>query len=107
MEKNVRKRIALMGLFLLGVFFTNAQTRESHPAWVVSKDVQKVANKKMYNDENMRKSYMMAPSVGTPSWIISKGVYRYDKESAPSQGNVAMKGYPSWIISKGVQRIKK
>ena len=106
MEKNV-KRITLMGLFLLGVFFANAQTRESHPAWVVSKDVQKVANKKMYDDENMRKSHMMAPSIGAPSWIISKGVHRSGKESTQLRGNVTMKGYPSWIISKGVQRIKK
>ena len=98
---------ALMGLFLLGVFFANAQTRESHPAWVVSKDVQKVANKKMYEDENLRKSHMRAPSIGTSSWIISKGVNRYDKGSTQLQGNVTMKGYPSWIISKGVQRIKK
>ena len=107
MEKGWKERIGFMGLFVLGVFFANAQASNSHPGWVVSKDVQKVANKKMYDDEKLRKSHFRAPSVGLPSWIISKGVHRGGSESSQPKGNVSMIGYPSWIISKGVQRIGK
>jgi len=96
--------LLVTGLFLTASTFAQAQSRNSSPAWTTSKDVQKVANKQLFNDENLKKSHIQAPSV-SPTWNISKGVHRRAGDDALAKGNVASKEYPTWLISKGVQQI--
>jgi len=98
-----KKIIGLIGLFLMGAFFANAQA--SNPNWIVSKDVQRVANKAAFSNEERDRSHFRAASVDFPSIVISKGVFR--KESVASRGNIESKGTPAWVISKGVHRIGK
>ncbi|MBL0743168.1 hypothetical protein [Chryseolinea lacunae] len=96
------KTIAMMGLVMMSVSFANAQTGND-PAWPISKDVQRVANKKALNDPNLGKSHIRAKSTDA-GWVVSKGVHR-GSGTAMAKGNVASKGYPAWAISKGVQQI--
>lgn len=98
------RRIAVLGLFLTGAFFANAQSNIENRAWIVSKDVQRVANKSMFQDENLRSSHIYALQV-SPTWVISKGVHRTASDQVPDKGNIKSKGIPVWTISKGVQRI--
>ena len=101
--KQVNFHGALLILFMIsGITWTHAQT----PIWSTSKDVQKIANKKMFTDINLRDSHIQAQSVPYPAVTISKGVQGLGRDLAlQSKGNVISKGYPDWIISKGVQRI--
>jgi hypothetical protein len=92
-----------MSSFLTAFTFAQAQTGGPNPAWTTSKDVQKVANKQLFNDENLRKSHIRVSSV-SPTWNISKGIHRRKGDDKTAKGNVASE-YPTWIISKGVQRI--
>jgi hypothetical protein len=98
------RKIGVLGLFLTGAFFANAQSNIDNPAWIVSKDVQRLANKKMFQDENIRSSHIYAVQV-SPTWMISKGVHRTASDQVSAKGNVKSKGIPLWTISKGVQRI--
>jgi len=93
-----------MGLFLSAFTFAQAQSGNPIPAWTTSKDVQKVANKQLFNDENLRQSHIQASSI-SPTWNISKGIHRKKGDDGIAQGNIVSKGYPTWVISKGVQRI--
>lgn len=97
------KTIAIVSLVAMSVSFANAQTGND-PAWPVSKDVQRVVNKKALNDPNQRKSHIRAKSTDA-SWVVSKGVHRGGREAVYAKGNVESKGYPTWAISKGVQQI--
>jgi hypothetical protein len=100
----VVKRAGLLGLFLIGAFMVNAQSAETNPRWVVSKDVQKVANKKMYESEN-RNGTIQAKSLSS-GWAISKGIHQSAVDKTTEKGNVASKGIPAWTISKGVHQTK-
>jgi hypothetical protein len=102
--KVVTVGVFVMGLFLTASTFAQAQSGNSEPAWTTSKDVQKVANKQLFNDENLKQSHIRAKVI-SPTWNISKGVHRRKGDGAVADGNVASKGYPTWVISKGVQRI--
>ncbi len=99
----VSKKVGLLGVFLASAAFAYAQTNPN-PAWTTSKDVQKVANKKLFEDESLRASHIQARPV-SPTWVISKGVHRTEGDKEVAQGNVESKGIPTWTISKGVQRI--
>jgi Na+/proline symporter len=95
-------KLGLLGLFLAGAFAVSAQTNNSHP-WI-SKDVQKISNKKMLAD--YKASQLKATSVGYPAVVLSKGVHKISASTEiGTQGNMASKGYPYWTVSKGVQRI--
>jgi hypothetical protein len=100
-------KLGLLGLFLAGAFVVNAQTNNSHP-WI-SKDVQKIANKKMLNDVDYKASHIEATTVGYPAVAMSKGVHKVSASSeistSATKGNMISKGYPYWTVSKGVQRI--
>lgn len=87
-----------MSMFLMGAVSANAQ---SSTAWV-SKDVQRVANKKAFENEEIKKSHIQASTVSFPAIVISKGIVRPTDTYA--QGNIISKGYPTWAISKGVAR---
>ena len=92
------------GLFLTAFTFAQAQSGNTTPSWTTSKGVQKIANKQLFNDENLKKSHIRVTSV-SPTWNISKGIHRKKGDDMLAKGNVASKEYPTWIISKGVQQI--
>jgi hypothetical protein len=94
------KGISLLTVLLLTAILVNAQNG-NHPI-VVSKGVQLIANKKVFDDENARKSNIQAKSVEFPAIVVSKGVAQSSEQVA--EGNVESKGYPTWAISKGVAR---
>jgi hypothetical protein len=108
MKKNISrsaKKIAVLGLFLTGALVLNAQTNNPNPGWMVSKGVQKVANKKAFEAESLRSISIQANSL-SQSWVITKGVNRATGTSSQA-GNVVSKGIPAWTISKGVHKIGK
>ena len=100
----VSKKAGLLGLFLASVLFVNAQSNTENPAWTVSKDVQRVANKKMFEDKELRATHIQVKPI-SPTWMISKGVHRTSQNEVATSGNIKSKGTPAWTISKGVQRI--
>ena len=87
----------------MGAFFVNAQS--GNPNWIVSKDVQRIANRDRFAKEELCGSYFRAKSVDFPSTVISKGVFR--KEAIATKGNIESKGTNDWVISKGVHRHNK
>jgi hypothetical protein len=99
------KRVALVASFLVCGFFASAQS----PAWNTSKDVQRVANKEMFADEQLRNSHIDAVSVGYPYWALAKGVMavsaNQDMSLQLAKGNIASSGYPMWTVSKGVAAV--
>lgn len=99
------KRAGLLGLLLIGVILVNAQSSKNDPSWIVSKDVQKVANKKNFEDEAKRGSQLRAKSINQ-LWVISKDVNRSNNTETVTKGNVASIGIPAWTISKGVHQKK-
>lgn len=97
MKKQIIKGIGLVCLLMTAAIFVNAQSGNS--SLVVSKDVQRVANKKAFENNE---SNIQARSLAFPAIVISKGIARAPQ--AQTQGNVVSKGYPTWAISKGVAR---
>ena len=87
----------------MGAFFANAQS--GNPNWIISKDVQHVANKAAFAKEELDRSHLQVASVDFPSIVVSKGVFR--KESIARRGNIKSEGIPAWVISKGVHRFGK
>jgi hypothetical protein len=92
--------LLVAGLFLTALTFAQAQ---SNAAWTTSKGVQKVANKQLFNDEDLQKSHIQATSVSS-TWNISKGVHQ-QKNSEVTPVNIIASENPSWVISKDVQRM--
>jgi len=99
------KRAGLLGLFLMGAILVNAQSNND-TSWTVSKDVQKVANKKEFEKEAKRGSQLQAKST-SQQWVVSKGVNRSTESNTDNKGNVDSKGIPAWTISKGVHQKSK
>jgi hypothetical protein len=93
------KGIVVMCMLLMAAIVVSAQ---SGPSSIVSKDVQRVANKKAFENEDLNKSNIQAQSIPFPAIVVSKGVV--GSTDAQSQGNITSKGYPTWAISKGVAR---
>ena len=108
MEKLHFKTLGLViGLVLLA-FFAEAQT--GTPAWTTSKDVQKVANKSLFADQDLKASHINAVSAGYPAVTVSKGIVKVTNPGlvqTEQKGNVVSKGYPMWTVSKGVNRYSK
>lgn len=105
MKKLQFKSIGLVLTFALCAFMAQAQSGK--PAWTTSKDVQKVANKSLFNDQNLRESHINAESAGFPAVTLSKGIAGIsnpDQVQTEQKGNVVSKGYPMWTVSKGVNR---
>lgn len=96
MRKHI-KGLVLAGLFVATAGFAYAQS--GNPS-VVSKDVNRFANKKAY-EQNA--SNVEARSVAFPAIVYSKGIAQ-SNAPAVAQGNMVSKGYPTWAISKGVAR---
>jgi hypothetical protein len=97
------KRAGLIGLFLIGAILVNAQSTKNDPSWTVSKGVQKVANKKNFENDAKRNSQLQATSTDQ-QWIVAKGVNRANTTEPSSQGNLSSNGIPMWAISKEVNR---
>jgi len=74
------------------------------PAWTVSKGVQKVSNKKQFEDKELTKSHITAATVDQ-TWVSSKGVSNIGSEATVTEGNIPSKGTPAWTNSKGVHQI--
>ena len=100
------KKTLLVGLILIGFgLFTSHQAMAQSSSWTVSKDVQKVANKKMFSDEEIAKSHIHAISLNQ-NWVVSKGVNNVGRTETASAGNIRSAGNNDWTISKGVHRVK-
>jgi hypothetical protein len=95
----------ITGFLLLGISALATAQSGNDPEWHVSKGVQKVANKKSFEDEIVRASYI-TPVTLDRSWMVSKGVHNLGKNNGVGVGNVASHGIQEWTISKGVQRIQ-
>jgi hypothetical protein len=94
----------IVGLILIGFgLFTTQQLMAQ--TWTVSKDVQKVANKKMFSDEEIAKSHIHAISLDQ-NWLVSKGVNNVGQTETAAQGNIRSTGNNDWAITKGVHRVK-
>lgn len=99
----VIKRAGFLGLFLIATILVNAQSIKNDPSWMVSKDVQKIANKKNFENEVKRGSQLQANSI-SQLWVNSKGVHRAGRTEEGTKGNMTSKGIPAWTISKGVHQ---
>ena len=91
--------------FLMATSFAYAQT-SSKTAWIVSKNVNKIANKKLKADSESNVTHVEAKTVSYPTVAISKGIHRssVSPSETESQGNIVSKGYPSWTVSKAIHR---
>ena len=98
--KNLLTCITVVGIMAMASITVNAQAVNS--SRIVSKDVQRVANKKAFENKNLTSSNIQALSQPFPAIVISKGIVR--SPASPPQGNIVSKGYPTWAISKGVAR---
>lgn len=100
----LRRETVLVFLFTIWAFSSNAQTKKDGAVWSTSKDVQRVANKALFQDENLRKSHIHVISEGTPSMAVSKGIYKTNKKA---KANMVSKGIPKMAVSKQVALIGK
>lgn len=98
-----RKRISLVGFLLFFTLAAYAQT-EDNAGWNCSKDVQKIANKSLFQNESLKQSHLQIEIVGIPNVVLSKSIHKSDEVA---KNNVASKGIPSIAISKGVAFIGK
>jgi len=102
LASNLLRETILVFLFMVCAVVVKAQSGNDVVAWSTSKDVQKVANKALFQDENLKKSHIKVVSVGTPSMAVSKGIYKTNKKA-----NMVSKGIPSVAVSKQVALIGK
>jgi hypothetical protein len=103
-----KTRIILLATFMVGLGFATVNAQDK--TWVVSKDVQKVANKKQYENTESEKSHLKPTSYSFPAVVLSKDVQKVSNPSLQNQapqGNIVSKGTPDWVVSKGVHRSNK
>jgi hypothetical protein len=102
--KDVMKSKIFIGLILAGFgLFLNANLHAQTP-WL-SKDVQKVANKKQLEKEERANSNIQAVSVDQ-NWVLSKGISSVGATETQSVGNIPSTGTPDVAVSKGVHQIE-
>lgn len=97
------KFMAGMLIVGFGLAFSTPSSAQA-PAWTVSKDVQKVANKKQFEDQKLNNSHIQVTSVNQ-NWANAKGVNTIGSENIVAKGNIRSNGTPEWINSKGVHGI--
>jgi len=95
------RKISVLAFLMTSMFFANGQSKDPAPAWLVSKDVQRIANKSLFEDQELKRSHIQATSTSL-TWVVSKGIQR--KPSEIAKGNIKSGGVPAWTISKGVGR---
>lgn len=103
--RNLTAKLSLAGFFLAATILVNAQSN-TNPSWMVSKGVQKVANKKNFENEAKSGRQLSATSL-SQLWAISKGVNSSLDSEPLAKGNLPSTGVPSWTISKGVHQTKE
>lgn len=101
----ITRKISFGMVLAAGSLIVNAQTTTDEPSWGVSKDVQKVSNKALFNDQELRDSHIRAVVI-SPTWN-TKGVHSVGQSGDIGKGNVASTGIPDIAIGKGVQKIRK
>ena len=99
MIKKVFSVLLLSGFCL----FLNTDLLAQTP-WL-SKDVQKVANKKQLEKEERSNSNIQAVSQDQ-TWVVSKGISTVGRTETESEGNIQSTGIPQVAISKGVHQVK-
>jgi hypothetical protein len=96
----------IAGMLLIGCgLLISGQSFAQAPAWTVSKGVQKVSNKQMFEDKELTKSHIHA-LVLNETWMISKSVHSMGRDNVVGLGNIRSTGTSDWAISKGVHQIK-
>ena len=94
------QHVMLTMIFSLGVILASGQTAHKHR--LITKEVQKISNKKRLNAETLT----TVRSVATPPAAVSKAVQLQDRSrrasKKQSRNNMVSRGYPDWTISKGV-----
>src|SRR5690606_9207082 len=100
--KTIKITLMTAVVFLMTAGFAAAQTQTNNPSWIVSKPVNKIANKKLFDDHQLRASHIVVTTVTHPNRASTKPVHRMSQPTA--KGNVPSKGYPTWTISKRVHR---
>lgn len=97
-------KITLLAIFTVALTagVASAQTHAPSPAWMVSKPVNRIANKQLFENHRLQASHIRAESIARPNKVSAKAVHRIPRASA--EGNVVSTGYPVWTISKGVHR---
>jgi hypothetical protein len=98
------KKKIFAGLILAGFgLFFSADLLAQTP-WL-SKDVQKVANKKQLEKEKQSNTNIQAVSTENV-WVLSKGISAVGRTETQYAGNVQSTGIPQIAISKGVHQTK-
>ena len=92
--------MVVMVLMTAGV--AAAQTQSNTPSWIVSKPVNKIANKKLFEDHRLSASHIMVATTAHPNRVSAKAVHRTAQPR--HEGNIPSKGYPMWTVSKKVHR---
>ena len=103
--KTAKKSALFLALLIAGGTTVSAQSGNDVPAWIVSKKVQLVANKQVFDNSDLRRSHITANAT-RPSWFVSKPVHRREGTAA-RKDNVKSTGIPAWTISKAVHRNRR
>jgi hypothetical protein len=106
------KRSALLSIqvALVALFMTTGLSTYAQKSWSTSKAVNEVANKDLFNDEELAATHLEANSSAQPAPASMKGVSRVSSNSqgeSVQTGNVSSKGTPAWVNSKGVSNVGK
>ena len=92
------KIFAMMMLAGVGLFFRSDLLAQT--PWL-SKDVQKVANKKQLEQDKNSNIQVVSTD---QSWVVAKGVSSLGTTEKQSVGNIQSTGMPQVAISKGVHQ---
>ena len=99
------KALIVAMTFVFGTLGATAQSTARNAGLIISKDVHRVANKKLYQ-ENSHQKELKTKSVGS-TWVQSKAVHRRFHETPRRVNNIESKGTPSWVNAKPVHRKTK
>jgi hypothetical protein len=96
----MKKILILAGVMSVFAFSAQAQRSYStYPYWTLSKEIQKM---------QFRNTLQVPGTITTTETIASsKGVAAHQKQSTQPKVRVKTSGTPSWVISKGVARIQR
>ena len=101
-QKDVMRKKIFTVLILAGFgLFFSADLLAQTP-WL-SKDVQKIANKKELEKDKISNSNIQAVSTDQ-SWVLSKGISSVGSTEKQSAGNIRSTEFPQVAISKGVHQ---
>ena len=98
------KKKTFAGLILAGFGLLISSDLLAQTPWL-SKDVQKVANKKELEKQKRSNTNIQAVSLEN-AWVLSKGISAIGKTETQYAGNIQSTGVPQIAISKGVHQIK-